>query len=323
MTGATGFLGRHTVAALDAAGWTVRALARRRGSGAELGFGDLPVEIAAGDLTDDSNLESAARGCTAIVHLAGLVNARSLAAYRSVNAAGTDRLVRAAGRSAPKALFVLVSSQAAVGPARDGRAVAEGDAPQPVSWYGQSKLEGEEAVRRRWPGAWIVLRPGPVYGPGDRGLLAYFKLAQSGWMPVPAGSSRIQIAHAAWIAGALARAASRPDLSGRAGFLCDPESLTLRELAGSIARLREPPARLLALPDLLVRLTGRAETLREALTGRTRPFNEDKAREVLAGDWLCDSGPMRRDLDLPEPVPLAQGLRETRNWYLREGWLRL
>lgn len=76
MTGATGFLGRHTVAALDAAGWTVRALARRRGSGAELGFGDLPVEIAAGDLTDDSNLESAARGCTAIVHLAGLVNAR-------------------------------------------------------------------------------------------------------------------------------------------------------------------------------------------------------------------------------------------------------
>lgn len=323
VTGATGFLGRHVVAALAGAGWTVRALARRRGTSAELGFRNLPVEIVAGDLTEDSHLESAARGCQAIVHLAGLVNARSLDAYRSVNAAGTDRLVKAAARSAPEAFFVHVSSQAAVGPARGGRAVAEDDAPQPVSWYGQSKLEGEEAVRRRWPGAWIVLRPGPIYGPGDKGLLAYFRLAQSGWMPVPAGSSRIQIAHAASIALALTRAASRPDLNGRAGFLCDPESMTVKELAGSIARLREPPARLLPVPDLLVRWTGHAETLRQALTHRTRPFNADKAREVLAGDWLCDAGPMRRDLDLPAPVPLDQGLRETRDWYAREGWLHL
>jgi nucleoside-diphosphate-sugar epimerase len=323
VTGATGFLGRHVVEALSEAGWGVRALVRSGASSVELGFQDLPVAIAAGDLTQDSNLESAARGCQAIVHLAGLVNARSLEAYRSVNATGTQRLVRTAARSAPEAFFVHVSSQAAAGPARQGRPVAEGDVPRPVSWYGQSKLEGEEAVRRGWPGGWIVLRPGPIYGPGDRGLLAYFRLAQSGWMPVPAGSSRIQIAHAASIASALARAASRPDLAGRSGFLCDPESLTVGELAGKIARLRQPPARLLPLPDLLVRWTGLAETLREALTGRTRPFNADKAREVLAGDWLCDSGPMRRDLGLPEPVPLDVGLRATRDWYVREGWLHL
>lgn len=323
MTGATGFLGRHVSAALVEAGWAVRALSRRGGSGPELGFEDMPVEIVPGDLTEDSNLASAARGCQAIVHLAGLVNARSLAAYRSVNAAGTDRLVAAAGKTAPEAFFVHVSSQAAAGPARGGRAVAEEDVPEPVSWYGQSKLEGEEAVRRRWPGAWIILRPGPIYGPGDRGLLAYFRLARSGWMPVPAGSSRIQIAHAASIAQALVLAASRPDLTGRTGFLCDPGSLTVRDLAQAIAALEHPPARLLALPDVLVRWTGHAETLREALTGRSRPFNADKAREVLAGDWLCDSAPLRRDLGLPAPIPLERGLRETREWYLQKGWLRL
>lgn len=323
VTGATGFLGRHVASALAQAGWEVRALARRRGSAAELGFANLPVQIVSGDLAGDGNLEVAARGCEAIVHLAGLVNARSLAAYRAVNASGTDRLVRAGARCAPEALFVQISSQAAAGPSREGRPVREDDAPRPVSWYGQSKLEGEEAVRRRWPGAWIVLRPGPIYGPGDRGLLFYFRLAQSGWMPVPAGSSRIQIAHASSIALAIARAASRRDLSGRAGFLCDPEPLTVAGLAGAIASLRQPPARLLPLPDLLVRLTGLGETVRGALTGRTRAFNTDKARELLAGDWLCDGGPMRRDLDLPPAVPLEQGLRETREWYLREGWLNL
>ena len=322
LTGATGFLGWHAARALVGEGWTVRALARRPGSAAELGFGDLPVEIRRGDL-EGGDLEAAAANCDAVVHLAGLVNARTLDAYREVNRGGTERLVRAAARSAPDALFVQVSSQAAVGPARGGRPVGEQDEPRPVSWYGASKLEGEEVVRRQWPGPWIVLRPGPIYGPRDRGLLLYFRLSESGWLPVPAASSRIQIAHASSIALAVARAASRRDLAGRRGFLCDPDALTVGELATAVARLRRPPARLVKLPDALVRLAGLVETLAQTVSGRTRPFNADKAREVLAGDWLCDARPMRCDLNLPPPVPLAEGLRETREWYLREGWLKL
>lgn len=309
--------------ALAAQGWAIRALARRSVLPAEIGFANLPVEIVAGDLAGQADLATAARGCDAIVHLAGVVNARSLEAYRAVNVAGTSRLVEAASRAAPEALFVHVSSQAAAGPSRQGRPVREEDEGRPVSWHGVSKLEGEESVAAGWPGPWIVLRPGPVYGPFDRGLFVYFRLAQSGWLPVPAADSKIQIAHAGAIALAIARAASRRDLSGRRGFLCDPEPLTIGGLAAAVAGLRRPPARLIRLPDALVRLAGQAETLRETLTGRTRPFNADKAREVLAGDWLCDSGPMRRDLDLPPPLPLAQGLRETREWYICEGWLNL
>ena len=323
LTGATGFLGLHVARALNDEGWDIRALARREGSARELGLGDGTVTIVRGDLSAGSDLSRAAEGCDAVVHLAGLVNARSLEDYREVNARGTSRLVEAASRSAPKALFVCVSSQAAAGPSKGGAPVQEGDEPAPVSWYGLTKLEGEEALRRRWPGSWIVLRPGPIYGPGDRGLFTYFQLAETGWLPVPAASSRIQIAHARAVALAIARAASRPDLSGRTGFLCDPEAITLGGLAEAVAGLRRPAARLVRLPGPLVRLAGAAETLRQALTGRTRPFNADKAREILAGDWLCDSGPMRRDLDLPPPVALSEGLRETREWYLKEGWLRL
>lgn len=323
LTGATGFLGRHVARALCDEGWDVRALVRRPGSAPELGFAEAPVTVVRGDLSEGSDLSNAAEGCAAVVHLAGLLNAKSLEEYREVNARGTARLVEAASRSARGALFVCVSSLAAAGPSKAGKPVREGDTPSPVSWYGLTKLEGEEAVRRQWPGPWIVLRPGPIYGPGDRGLFVYFQLAESGWLPVPAASSKIQIAHARAVAQAIARAAARPDLSGRRGFLCDPEAITLGGLAAAVAGLRRPPARLVRLPGPLVRLAGAAETLRQTLTGKTRPFNADKAREILAGDWLCDSGPMRRDLDLPAPVALAEGLRETREWYLREGWLRL
>jgi hypothetical protein len=61
--------------------------------------------------------------------------------------------------------------------------------------------------------------------------------------------------------------------------------------------------------------------LRETITRESRPFNADKARELLAGDWLCDPGPMRRDLALPQPSRLEDGLRNTWEWYRKEGWL--
>ena len=257
LTGATGFLGAHVARALLARGWTVRALVRggpsRISELARSGVGVVP-----GDLSPQTDLAAAAAGADAIVHLAGVTKARTLEEYREVNARGTERLARGARRTAPDALFLLVSSQAAAGPARDGRPVAEEDPPRPVSWYGLSKREGEEALAREWPGTRVVIRPSVVFGPGDRGLLVLFRAAARGVLPVP---------------------------------------------------------------PLLLRLAGAVETARETLTRRSRPFNADKARELLAGDWVCDGGPLSRDLGLPPPPPLRDELAETWAWYGRAGWL--
>lgn len=320
VTGGTGFVGWHVAKALVAEGWTVRALARG-GPDRRSGLEDLAVEIVPGDLSSPADLARGLTGCEAVVHTAGLVKARTLADYRAVNVAGTERLLAAAAEACPAAAFVSVSSQAAAGPARGGRPVAEGDPARPVSWYGISKLEGEQAVAREWRGPWVVLRPGVLYGPRDRGLLTYFRMAQTGWVPVPAPNARVQVGPAGDAALAVARAAARPDLSGRVGFVCDPEPVTVRQLAASIARAGERSARFVPLPASIVRLAGALETVRETLTRESRPFNADKARELLAGDWLCDSTPLRQDLSLPEPPPLEEGLRATWGWYRREGWI--
>jgi nucleoside-diphosphate-sugar epimerase len=321
LTGATGFLGGHVARALLGEGWRVQALVRSDPARSPILSG-LPLEYVPGDLSGSTDLAAPASGCAAIVHVAGLVKARTLEDYREVNVRGTERLLAAAARSAPEAAFVLISSQAAAGPARDGRPVTPSDRARPVSWYGTSKLEGEEAVRRDWKGPWIVLRPGVIYGPGDAGLLTYFRMAARGFVPVPAARSRIQIGPAEQIALATARAAGRRDLSGTVAFLCDPSAVTVGQLAGLVARLPQRAARLLPIPELVVRAAGLAETIRESITRRSRPFNADKARELLAGEWLCESN-LRRELDLPAPVPLEEGLRATWNWYSRQGWLNL
>lgn len=321
LTGATGFLGHHVAGALREAGWRLRALARDRSRRHAPGPWDPAIERIPGDLSAATDLGRAASGCDAVVHVAGVVKARTLEEYRDVNVRGTERLLRAARVTARDALFLLVSSQAAAGPARDGVPVREGDPARPVSWYGLSKREGEVAVEREWKGPWIVLRPGVLYGPGDRGLLTYFRMAASGWLPVPAADSRIQLLGVFDAALAVASAASRRDLSGRLGFLCDPAPVTLARLAEEIVRLAPRAARIFLIPDGAVRAAAWLETLREAATRRSRPFNADKARELLGGDWLCDPLPMLRDLALPPPRPLPEGLRATWAWYREAGWL--
>jgi nucleoside-diphosphate-sugar epimerase len=321
VTGGTGFVGGHVARALAIAGWKVRLLARdpqRARAGLLEG---LDCEIVVGDLSDSSLLERAAAGAAAIVHVAGLVKARSLYAYREVNVLGTERLIAAASRVAPDAVFVLVSSQAAAGPSLDGRPITDEDPARPVSWYGLSKREGEESLARSWKGPWIVLRPAVVYGPGDPGLLTYFRLATSGFLPVPAAKSRIQIVGVDQVSLAIARAASRRDLAGKTGFLADPDPIRLADLAKLVATATGAKPRMVSVPDLAVRLLGVGETAVEVLTRRSRPFNADKARELLAGDWLCDGGPMRKALELPEPARLADGLLATAEWYRRAGWL--
>lgn len=321
LTGGTGFVGGHVARGLRQEGWSVRVLARdpRRAEGPLLE--GLSLEIVSGDLNDARGLAHGLAGADAIVHVAGLVKARSLEEYRAVNRRGTELLLAAARESAPSALFLNVSSQAAAGPARGGRPVAEGDEARPVSWYGLSKREGELAVERSWRGPWVNLRPSVVFGPGDRGLFSYFQMAAAGWIPLPAGQTRIQLIGAARAGLAIARAVSCRELWGRTGFLCDPEPVRLASLAGQIAMLPRRRARVVPVPDAAVRLLGFSQSLLERLTRRSRSFNADKAKEILAGDWLCDGAAVRQALALPAASPLSEDLRAAWDWYRAAGWL--
>ena len=321
LTGGTGFVGGHVARALAAEGWRVRVLARdvARASGGLLEGTD--VELIRGDLSEKGLAQASFEGVDAIVHVAGLTKARRLEDYREVNLRGTERLLEASRRGAPDALFVLVSSQAAAGPATGVRPVADSDPSRPISWYGLSKWEGEQAVERTWKGPWHVIRPAVVYGPGDRGLLQYFRMAARGWVPIPAARTKIQVVSAERAGLAIARAASRRDLAGRRSFLCDPEPVTVGDLARAIAGGSSRRARFVGVPDAVVRALGFAATVLEALTRRSRPFNADKAREILAGDWLCDGEPLARALDLPPAGGLDAGLKTVWAWYASAGWL--
>ena len=256
-----------------------------------------------------------------MLHCAGLTRARSLAEYRRLNVDGTEAIARAAAAACPEAMFVHVSSQTAAGPSRHGAPVREGDAPDPVSWYGRSKLEAELAVARHHPGPWCVVRPSVVYGAGDPGLLQMFALVARGVAPIVAGGGRrVQLLAADDLARVLFAAAQRPDLHGRRGFAAG-ETVSMGDLAREIAALRTPRAWTVSLPGGAIRLLGLAESVRGAFTRTAGPFNRDKVRELLQEDWLCDSEPFLRDLRISAATRWRDGIRQTCRWYVDARWL--
>jgi hypothetical protein len=93
------------------------------------------------------------------------------------------------------------------------------------------------------------------------------------------------------------------------------------ELVSHIASFRQPAARRISIPAPAIRVAGWIESAREVVTRRARPFNRDKANEILQDSWLCDPAPLLSDLGIHGLEDWREGIRQTAAWYGREGWL--
>ena len=103
--------------------------------------------------------------------------------------------------------FVHVSTIAATGPGE----VDETTDSHPISNYGQSKGEGEQAVREnRKEIPLTIVRPPVVYGERDEGLLDMFRMLQWGLRPRIGGPKWLSIVHARDLVEGMVQAAESP-----------------------------------------------------------------------------------------------------------------
>jgi len=223
VTGGSGLVGRHVIAALRADGVTVRALVRASSRHLVEGPG---VEIAEGDVSDGGVWRRAAAGISGIVHAAAVIAQRGTRAdFQAINVGGTRLAVETARTAGVR--LVHVSSVAAYGRASAYEAGAGGvdeDFPFGPIWehdfYAQSKREAEAVV---WAGVRsgvdaAVLRPNVIYGEGDR-LFSPRVLAAIRMRIAPQvgnGSNHLSCVYAGNVARAAVLALRRPEARGRA-----------------------------------------------------------------------------------------------------------
>jgi len=312
VTGGSGFIGSHLCERLLAGGHRVRVLARPGSALANLQ--GLSLEVARGGLEGDG-LEQAVAGADWVFHLAGALKGFREAELMRVNRDGTRRLLDACRAQAPGARVLLVSSLAAAGPGE----LTEEAPPRPLTWYGKSKLAAEREVLGSGLAS-VILRPPVVFGPRDRDVLGYFRVARRCLPVAGRGERRYSLVYAPDLADGLLRAAETPCPSGEIFHLTGP-ALTWADFGRRIAAALGRPARVLALPEAALRLCGRAADLWCALRGRPGIFSSQKVIEMLAAGWVASPDKAARLLGWTAPTDLDTALAETVAWYRNHGWL--
>ncbi|MDQ3556996.1 MAG: DUF1990 family protein, partial [Gemmatimonadota bacterium] len=291
VTGGTGVVGKSAVNHLLERGHRVRLLSREAEHDARLWSEG--VEPHPGSVADPAQLRGSADGCDAVLHVAGIVaEDPPEVTFEAVNVAGTRNVVREATR-AGVGRFVYVSSLGA---------------DRGESEYHRSKRAAERIVQEEFPGEWLILRPGNVYGPGDEVVSAILKMVRT--LPVVPvvgrGEHRFQPLWADDVGEALARAAEPDAPARRTLLLAGPERVSAGELLDMLEEITDRHPRRLPIPEWVAQHgAAAAEKLGVGL-----PFTEDQVI-MLREENMIPPGEVNalEEIFGVRPTPLADGLR--------------
>jgi len=323
LTGASGFIGSRILARLVDKGIPSVVLLRSTSSKELIRDETSRVETRLGTFGDRASLATALEGVSHVIHCAGKTKALRVSEFDEVNVAGTRNLVEGIGllRGQVQRL-VHLSSLAACGPAVAEAPSRADDLPRPVSAYGRSKLAGEQVIRDHASLDAVILRPGGVYGPGDKDFLQLFRAVQRGWCPVFAGGRQVlNLVYAEDLATVAVRCLMADSIRGGTYHVAHPRVVTARELTQQVAAVMQRRPWIIQLPAwFLVPLSWGGE-LMGRLTGRPGILGLDRRQELMASGWVCDTARLREETGLECGTDLEEGLRSTLEWYRAAGWL--
>jgi nucleoside-diphosphate-sugar epimerase len=322
VTGATGFIGRtlvlraladHHVEEIIA---PVRSPEKMRTQLAREGVADtaklriVPSEAPQWDLCDIGPVDR-------VVHCAGVLFGRTREEYFRVNIDGTLNLL---SRLEGSPRVVVLSSQSAGGPTPAGyyaKKIVHPD--RPISWYGESKLRMEQAVREAGHLNVFFLRAPMVLGPGDQATLPLFRMVRGKLWTKPGR----ELKHFSWISSDDLAEAVDAWFARGAGDLpvahvTSPGTITDADLMRTAAKVSGRQGKLFPVPQFLLRPVALASKFIPAIGEKVPSLTPDRAREIWPNRWVIDPDPFHHATGWYGRATLEDTLARTLAWLRRE-----
>lgn len=291
ITGGTGFVGAHVIRhALDA-GYHVRALIRTP-SKAVITHENLTWH--SGALGDDD--AGFVKDADIVIHIAGLIKAKSRAIFDAVNVDAARSVARAA-QAAGVSRFVHISSMAARVPE--------------LSDYAASKRAGEDVVRNVFNGPLAIIRAPAVFGPGDAATKPFFDAVKRGWLPLPGGAGwktrKLSIAYSDDLARDIIQSAVSGTYDGQTVSPASWPDIGWQDFAQMLSTAKGSKVRPMPLPLALLYPVAGVTSVTSRLLGKGH-LTLGKLNEFLYQDW--SSGDTIQDAAKP-----TDALRATLRFY--------
>ncbi|MDR2057049.1 MAG: NAD(P)-dependent oxidoreductase [Dysgonamonadaceae bacterium] len=243
-----------------------------------------------------------------IIHNAGVTKCLYLSDFEKINYLFTRNFVEALQEiGAVPEKFLLMSSLSACYPETD---------------YGRSKLKAEQFLKTQTGFPFIILRPTGVYGPRDKDYYLLLKTIKNGWDVVAGFKAQKltfiyvkDLAKAAFLA--LQNPVVRKTYSVADGGVYSGKEYTqmAREILGKKRVIR------IRIPLFILKIVSIMAEAFSKLSRKPSTLNRDKYKIMKQRDWTCDVVSLEQDLGFRASYKLAQGIRESVNWYRVNGWL--
>lgn len=320
VTGGTGFVGRHLVASLTAAGREVHLLVRSKEALSRLGPLARQVTAWTGDLTDAESLDRAVAGAKAgtVYHLAARTDLRrtrpdlsDVGDVLASDVAGSMNLIKAlaAARRPPDRMIQTGSlAEYGIGPFPS----AEDQREQPVSGYGAGLVMRThllQALQARLPFPAMTLRLALVYGPDQRRSFLVPALIEACLdrrpFTIKNGQAARDLIHVDDVVRALIACDGQDDLAGEIVNVGTGIEYPTASIGRQIARLTGAPDSLLCIGSEpqggdQPHFVGTVDKARTRLGWQAGVALEDGLLRTIA--WHREQ---RGESGLPAPEPLA------------------
>jgi nucleoside-diphosphate-sugar epimerase len=279
------------------------------------------VELLRGDLSLFTRADLVLPQCDAVVHLAGVVAAKTLGDYRQVNFVAVQHLVQALERQAWKPRRLLfASSLAASGPSPDGHLRTEADGCAPVDPYGESKRDAEEFLRgASFPTT--SFRPALVFGPKDPATFTLFSMARRGLGFKVAGRDP----GLSWVdiddlLDALVLLLGDTSSEHRTYFISHPTPTSNGGLWTALGGTFRRKVRVLPLPRPLLFGAMVTMTALSKVFGFTNQLDEKQYQQLTAPGFVCSSAALTKDFGWKARFALEEALSRAALGYRQAGW---
>ncbi len=172
---------------------------------------------------------------------------------------------------------------------------------------------------------WIALRAPALYGPRDLATLPFFKVAQMGWSPEPAGAAdkRLSILFVEDMAEAVVAAAreAQPGIVYEVGD-DRPNGHSWLDLAAAAAAALGRPVRRVSLPYPALLAYGRLAGAAVRAAGGAPMVTAGKIGEMFHADWVARTNLLADATSWRATTSLNEGFAKTVRWYQERGLLK-
>lgn len=324
ITGANGFIGSSLVREL-VKDYKLNILIRKTSNIDKIKSVIDKTNVFYGDVRNKNTLIEPVKNSNVIIHTAAVLRCIETSDFFKVNYEGTKNIVDTVleyGKDIK--VIIYFSSLAAAGPSFS-LSVKKVGFENPVSCYGESKLLAEQEILRCSEKIkTIILRPSAVYGPYDKDMFLYFKMAKIGILPYFSKNFYIQFTYIndiVEIVRKILNSYERLNFNSKIFFIAEEKCYNIFEIREIMSKIMKKKVMLIKIPQILGYIYAVVnEKFYSLFYKKPAVFNRDKLKELSYSCWWCDSKEILKYIDF-NYTSFEKGAFETYMWYKENHWL--